>query len=297
MTSKNPTNEFFTYLINSKKAAANTVSAYRLDLCAYTEYAQKCGLDIVKATDMDIEKYKKYLVSKGFSTSSVSRAMSSLRGFYKYLSFSGIISDNPAKSVKNDKNEKKTIDVLTTEEVDRLLSEPDVKDIKGLRDKAMLELMYATGIKVSELISLNVSDVNFQLGCISCHGAESSKHDRKIYIYPTAVKTLRDYLKYSRSYLVDDGFEPLFVNIGGTRITRQGFWKILKSYAARAGINKPITPHILRNSFATHLLENGADINDIKEILGHSDISSTLVYANYLKSKGNKSYLKFHPRA
>ncbi|MBO4343162.1 MAG: tyrosine-type recombinase/integrase [Clostridia bacterium] len=297
MTVKKSINEFFTYLINTKKAAANTVSAYRLDISTYSEYAEKCGFDIVSAKDSDIEKYKKYLVSRGFSTSSVSRAMSSLRGYYKYLNVTGVISSNPAKAVKNDKNEKKTIDVLTSEEVDRLLSQPDVKDIKGLRDKAMLELMYATGIKVSELISLNVSDVNLQLGCISCHGAESSKHDRRIYIYPTAVKTIRDYLKYSRAYLVDDDFEPLFVNIGGTRITRQGFWKILKSYASRAGISKPITPHILRNSFATHLLENGADINDIKEILGHSDISSTLVYANYLKSKGNKSYLKFHPRA
>ncbi len=297
MTAKKSINEFFTYLINTKKAAANTVSAYQLDISTYSEYAEKCGFDIVTAKDSDIEKYKKHLVSRGFSTSSVSRAMSSLRGYYKFLNVTGVIDSNPAKAVKNDKNEKKTIDVLTSEEVDRLLSQPDVKDIKGLRDKAMLELMYATGIKVSELISLNVSDVNLQLGCISCHGTESSKHDRRIYIYPTAVKTIRDYLKFSRAYLVDDDFEPLFVNIGGTRITRQGFWKILKSYAARAGITKPITPHILRNSFATHLLENGADINDIKEILGHSDISSTLVYANYLKSKGNKSYLKFHPRA
>ncbi|MCR5352976.1 MAG: tyrosine-type recombinase/integrase [Clostridiales bacterium] len=297
MTAKKSINEFFTYLINTKKAAANTVSAYQLDISTYSEYAEKCGFDIVTAKDSDIEKYKKHLVSRGFSTSSVSRAMSSLRGYYKFLNVTGVIDSNPAKAVKNDKNEKKTIDVITSEEVDRLLSQPDVKDIKGLRDKAMLELMYATGIKVSELISLNVSDVNLQLGCISCHGTESSKHDRRIYIYPTAVKTIRDYLKFSRAYLVDDDFEPLFVNIGGTRITRQGFWKILKSYAARAGITKPITPHILRNSFATHLLENGADINDIKEILGHSDISSTLVYANYLKSKGNKSYLKFHPRA
>ncbi|MBP5245806.1 MAG: tyrosine-type recombinase/integrase [Clostridia bacterium] len=277
MTAKKSINEFFTYLINTKKAAANTVSAYQLDISTYSEYAEKCGFDIVTAKDSDIEKYKKHLVSRGFSTSSVSRAMSSLRGYYKFLNVTGVIDSNPAKAVKNDKNEKKTIDVLTSEEVDRLLSQPDVKDIKGLRDKAMLELMYATGIKVSELISLNVSDVNLQLGCISCHGTESSKHDRRIYIYPTAVKTIRDYLKFSRAYLVDDDFEPLFVNIGGTRITRQGFWKILKSYAARAGITKPITPHILRNSFATHLLENGADINDIKEILGHSDISSTLV--------------------
>jgi len=216
----------------------------------------------------------------------------------QYLMIADKRSDNPAKGIKNEKVEKKFFEILTGKEVELLLSQPDLADAKGLRDKAMLEVLYATGMKVSELISLDVEDVNLQLEFIKCHGEDRTKKERVVLLYPLAIKSLNNYLNQSRKFIVYDRNEhALFVNVNGERMTRQGFWKILKQYAEQARIKKTITPHTLRHSFAAHLLENGADIKDIKEILGHADISSTQVYAQFLKSRIKSSYLKFHPRS
>ena len=207
----------------------------------------------------------------------------------------GVCENNPAKAVHNDKVEKKELIVLTSKEVEKLLSQPDTSDIKGLRDKAMIELLYATGIKVSELIALDVSDFNAQLSFIRCGSGEK---ERFIPIYPLACKAIQTYLEKSRKLFVSDSEEKsLFVNVTGERMTRQGFWKILKAHVSSAGIKKDITPHTLRHSFAAHLIENGADIHDIQLILGHSDIASTQRYTQFLKEKINNSYIKFHPRA
>lgn len=285
---------FLEYMTNTKKASENTVSAYRCDLNGFESYVFSGNKSAVDFSQDDILEYKKHLSNTGFSVSSVSRIMSSVRGFYKYLFVSGVIEQNPASSVKNDKAPKKDFEILSSSEVELLLSQPDQKTIKGIRDKAMLEIMYATGMKVSELISLSVSDVNIQLGYVAFR--RDTKHERTVFLYPAALRALKEYIDKSRRYLYS-GDDALFLNVNGSAMTRQGFWKILKSYASSAGIAKTITPLTLRHSFATHLLENGADINDIKEILGHADIASTQVYADYIKSRIKNSYLKFHPRA
>ena len=297
MTHVKTVDDFLSYLALSKSASQNTVAAYQRDLTGFAAFTAEIPVDLLSVTGNEIAAYKKALTDKGFSASSVSRAMSSVRSFYKYLLVGGVISENPARAVKNDKVEKKDFEILSAKEIDLLLNQPDTTEIKGIRDKAMLEMMYATGMKVTELITLDVTDLNLVLGYVVCRGEGAKPHERTIFLYPTAVNALKTYLTASRCFLVQDETNALFVNIGGTRMTRQGFWKILKGYAAQDGIEKTITPHTLRHSFATHLLENGADIHDIKEILGHADISSTQVYADYIKKRMKDSYLKFHPRA
>jgi len=289
-------NNYLDFLRDEKQASDNTLQAYRRDILKFVEYADDAGIEDFANADSDIvADFKRHLASVGLSSPSVSRTLSSLRGIYQYLISVGACESNPAKSIHNDKTEKKEMLVLTSKEVEKLLNQPDVNDIKGMRDKAMLEVLYATGIKVSELIGLTVDDVNLQLSFIRCG---SDDKERFIPIYPIAVKAISHYLEKSRKLLVTDGREnALFVNVTGEKMTRQGFWKILKSYAAAAEIKKSITPHTLRHSFAAHLLENGADIHDIQVILGHSDISSTQRYAQFLKNKMQNSYIKFHPRA
>lgn len=289
-------NNYFVYLSDIKKSTDNTLQAYKRDLQKFVDYANASDINDFIDVDTDVvTDFKAHLISVGLSSASVSRTLSSLRGVFQYLISQGVCEINPAKAVHNDKVEKKELMVLTSKEVESLLAQPDANDIKGMRDKAMLEILYATGIKVSELIGLNVDDVNVQLSFIRC--GEGDK-ERFIPIYPIACKCLITYIEKSRKLLVSNAREnSLFVNITGERMTRQGFWKILKSYTQSAGITKTITPHTLRHSFAAHLLENGADIHDIQLILGHSDIASTQRYAQFLKDKMKNSYIKFHPRA
>lgn len=289
-------NTYFDYLRNVKKSSNNTLQAYQRDLQKFVDYLSDIQIDDFALVDSEIvANFKIHLISIGLSSPSVSRTLSSMRGLYQFFVMNGISASNPAKVVHNDKVEKKEIAVMTAKEVEALLSQPDCNDIKGIRDKAMLEILYATGIKVSELIGLNVEDFNAQLSFIRC--GEGDK-ERFIPIYPVAAKAVISYLEKSRKLLVSDNNErSLFVNVTGEKMTRQGFWKILKAYAVKANIKKTITPHTLRNSFASHLLENGADIHDIQVILGHSDIASTQRYAQFLKDKMKNSYIKFHPRA
>ena len=289
-------NRYLAYLRDEKHSPSNTVQAYRRDLEKFFGYAATRDIrSFSQLNEEDVEEYKLYLNAQGLSSSSVSRSLSSLRGLFQYLLSVGLADTNPAKNVHNDKVVRKELNVLTSKEVEALLSQPDVNDIKGIRDKAMLELLYATGIKVSELIGLDLKDLNLSVSCIHCGEGEN---ERLIPLYPVALKAVTTYLEKSRVILAASTDEvALFVNLFGERLSRQGFWKILKSYVASAKITKDITPHTLRHSFATHLLENGADIHDIQEILGHRDLSSTQRYAQYLKDKMKNSYMKFHPRA
>ena len=290
--------EYLDYLENTKKTASNTLAAYRRDLNSYKDFLDAKKLTVSQATSSTVSKYKDCLAKNGKSVATVSRCMSCLRSFYKYLVVTEKVNENPARTVKNDKTEKKFFEILSEDEIDSLLSQPDTTDFKGKRDKAMLEILYATGVKVSELMALDVSDVNLKMQLIKCHGESSKSSERVIMLYPSAVRELDDYLRNARNYFVSDPDESaLFVNVNGERMTRQGFWKLLKNYADSAGISKSITPHTLRHSFATHLLENGADIHDIKDILGHADISSTQVYSDFIKSRVNNSYLKYNHRA
>ena len=289
-------NRYLEYLSGVRHSPVNTIQAYRRDLEKFFGFADIRGVDNFSVlTAEDVEQYKLYLASTGLSASSVSRSLSALRGMFQYLIAVGQMQSNPARSVHNDKATKKELNILTSAEVETLLAQPDTSDVKGMRDKAMLELLYATGIKVSELIGLDLSDVNLTLSFVRCGGKEN---ERFIPLYPVALHALEVYLTRSRTLLTAGSNEKaLFVNISGERMTRQGFWKILKGYVQSAHITKDITPHTLRHSFATHLLENGADIHEIQEILGHRDLASTQKYTQYLKNKMKKSYMKFHPRA
>ena len=225
----------------------------------------------------------------------VSRSVASLRCFYRYLISEGKIKDNPAREVTTEKTVKKLPEILTGKEVELFLEQPECTDMKGYRDRAMLETLYATGMRVSELISLNVEDVNLPAGFVRC---SSRGKERAIPLYPTAVKAISEYLNGVRPQMIASPNETaLFVNMSGERMSRQGFWKVIKHYQEKAGIKKDITPHTLRHSFAAHLLENGADIHALQEMLGHADITSTQIYTQLVKKQLKDVYNKAHPRA
>ena len=288
--------EYSIYLENEKRSSKNTLESYLRDLNQYIEYLASVGIkDAKSVTNATITEYVAFLSRQGKSDSTVSRSIATLRNYYTFLTAMRITSSNPTAGIKGKKVEKKLPDVLTSQEVVTLLQQPDASDFKGCRDKAMLELLYATGIKVSELISIEVSDINFQVGVLHLKGG---RNERIIPMYPAALKSVQNYIIKSRSLIMSDReSNVLFANMNGQPLTRQGFWKIIKYYAEKANINKDITPHTLRHSFAAHLLENGAQLKDIQEMLGHADISSTNIYAQMMRNRYNRSYKKFHPMA
>ncbi len=287
---------FKAYLTNTKKCSKNTLDAYLRDVNQFILYCSQNGAkSIEKVNENYIIKYIEYLTFIGKSDATKTRIVASLHSYFNFLLSQGVIDNDPTKDIKGPKTARKMPDVLDSKEIMLLLSQPDGNDYKSIRDKAMLELLYATGIKVSELIALNVSDINLQIGIIH---TKSSKHERIVPVYPAANKHLTEYCMVARPALVQNSNEEhLFTNMNGQPMSRQGFWKIIKHYADKAGIKKDITPHTLRHSFAAHLLENGAQLKDIKDMLGHSDISSTQIYAQLIKSKYVQSYAKFHPLA
>lgn len=285
------------YLTKVKQASVNTVFSYLRDIRQFSAWLQETeGKNVVDATQMNIRSYLAHLEQDGRSAATVSRTLASLKNFYSYVVSSGFLEDSPVTGeIRVERGEKKLPQILTGKEVELLLSQPACVDAKGFRDKAMLEVMYATGIRVTELIDLDVTNVNLELGVIKCAG---SKRTRLIPLYPAALKALSVYMNEVReSMLAEPEEQALFVNVGGARMSRQGFWKILKHYQQTAHINKDITPHTLRHSFAVHLLENGADLNSVQELMGHSDISSTQMYANLINNKVKSVYEKCHPKA
>ena len=284
------------YLKKVKHASANTISSYMRDIRQFSQWLSlNEGIDVIDATQLNIHKYMRYLEEEGRSGATISRCLASLKNFYLYLVSSGFLEKTPVMDIHIDRGEKKMPQILTGREIELLLAQPVCVDAKGYRDKAMLEVMYATGMRVTELISLDVDDVNLDLGIIKCNGAKKS---RAIPLYPMALRALTMYMRDIReSMLADPDETALFVNVGGFRMSRQGFWKILKYYQAKAGIEKDITPHTLRHSFAVHLLENGADLGSLQELMGHSDISSTQVYTHMINQKLKSVYEKCHPKA
>lgn len=287
---------FADYLELERSASRNTVMSYVRDVTQFSRYLQEQeGVELPQAETGQIERYITYMTGKGKSASSIARSVSSLKSYYGYLQNRGIVRRNPAKDASPIKTERKLPQILTGKEVELFLEQPQCVDPKGYRDHAMLELLYATGIRVSELIGLDVSDVNLAGGFIRC---TSRGKERIIPLYAGAVKALSDYMKDIRKQLVIDPREQaLFVNMSGERMSRQGFWKIIKHYQEKAQIEKEITPHTLRHSFAAHLLENGADLRSIQEMLGHADISSTQIYSHMVKQRLQDVYHKAHPRA
>lgn len=283
------------YLYKVKKASDNTVFSYIRDIRQFSDWADKQGVALVDATQLNIRSYLDHLKVLGKSDATVSRSMASLKNFYTYLVSAGFVEATPLIEIHVERREKKLPQILTNKEIELLLAQPACVDEKGYRDKAMLELMYATGIRVSELIELNLDDVNIDVGIIKCSNA---KKGRVIPLYPAAQKALKVYLKDIRAgMLADPDEQALFVNVNGARMSRQGFWKILKHYQQTAGIEKEITPHTLRHSFAVHLLENGADIDSLQELMGHCDISSTQMYTQMVNQKIKSVYKKCHPKA
>ena len=283
------------YLVREKHASQNTVSSYLRDISQFADYLQARGPELLEVTAETVQSYMDWMLSRGKSAASVTRFLASVKSFYNFQIFSGKVKANPAKGVAAAKAERKYPKILTSKEVDLFLEQPQCVDAKGFRDHAMLELLYATGIRVSELITLDLEDLNLAAGFIHC---SSKGKERIIPLYRTAVKALQDYAWKIRPQLISDEEETaLFVNMNGERMSRQGFWKIIKYYQEKAGIVKDITPHTLRHSFAVHLLENGADLRSIQEMLGHADISSTQIYTHVVKGNLKDVYQKAHPRA
>jgi integrase/recombinase XerD len=287
---------FQKYLAEEKRASKNTVSSYIRDISQFVTYiGSRESVTIVEITRQDIERYIDWLTKNGKSTATISRSVASLKCFFTYLKQTGQLTASPLSNIQTVKTIKKLPQILTNREVETLLEQPECTDMKGYRDKAMLELLYATGIRVSELIALNKDDINLSTGLICCRGADK---ERMIPLYPAAIKALSDYINLVRHQMLALPTElALFVNMSGERMSRQGFWKIIKHYQEKAHIDKEITPHTLRHSFAAHLLENGADLRSLQEMLGHADISSTQVYTQLVKKQLKDVYNKSHPRA
>ena len=286
---------FLKFLQNDKKLSDNTLQSYKRDITQFEKYVEENQINYTKVDEKTIKEYLEHLQEIGKKTSTVSRNLASIRSFYQYLVRNKKVLQDPTNNIQAPKIEKRVPSILTAKEVELLLDQPTDVDLKGIRDKAMLEFAYATGMRVTEIISLNLSDVNFEEAYVSC---KTGTKQRNIPLGTMSLKALKDYVEDARPYLIkDDSVKSLFVNINGKRLTRQGFWKIVKFYKEQAHITKEITPHVLRHSFATHLLQNGAEIKAVQSMLGHSDISSTQVYMQFQKDSLKDIYNKAHPRA
>lgn len=286
---------FFDFLENDKKLSDNTLQSYKRDLKQFKRYIEACEINYNHVKEEDIKDYIKELQEEGKKASSISRCIASIRSFYQFVLKRKKIKVDPTANIQSPKIEKRVPSVLTSKEVELLLDQPKDVDLKGTRDKAMLEFAYATGMRVTEIISLNIDDVNLEEGYVTC---KAGNKQRTIPLGTMSLNALKEYVDDARDVLIkNDDEKALFVNVNGGRLTRQGFWKIIKYYKEQAHITKDITPHVLRHSFATHLLQNGADLKAIQTMLGHSDISSTQVYMQFQDEGLKNIYKKAHPRA
>ena len=289
--------DYITHLMVERNRSRATLAAYRRDLERFLKETPLEGpRSLAALTPPDITGYMKKLRDTGLSAASTARSLAAIKGFYRYLEGLNIVVSNPAETVEAPKLWKTIPQTLSVDEVDRLLCAPDKSTPRGLRDSAMLETMYATGLRVSELVSLVVKDVNFEMGYLSVIGKGSKK--RSVPMGETALETIKEYRTSSRQKLMPGKWaDALFVTRRGEPMSRQSFWKVIKQYALKAGITKDISPHSLRHSFATHLLERGADLRSVQRMLGHSDISTTQIYTHVAKSRMKDVYKKAHPRA
>ena len=288
-------NLFFGFLENEKKVSTNTLQSYKRDLKQFEKYLETSEEGYKDLTNEGIKDYIKYMQEEGKKPSTISRGLASIRSFYQYEAKNKVVEKDPTEGIQSPKIEKRVPSVLTSNEVALLLDQPKNVDLKGTRDKAMLEFAYATGMRVTEIISLNVEDINLETGYATC---KNGKKERTVPIGEMSLKALKDYMLNARHTMIkDDNEKALFVNVNGQRLTRQGFWKIIKYYKEQAHIDKDITPHVLRHSFATHLLQNGADLKSIQTMLGHSDILSTQIYMQFQDESLKNVYKKAHPRA
>ena len=292
---ENDIKNFLEFIKTNKKLSKNTLESYQRDIIQYREHVEKNNINYLKVNNEDILNYLKYLKELNKKPSTISRHLASIRLFYQYLLKNKKIKEDPTKGIQSPKIEKKAPSILSSQEVSLLLEQPNGEDLKSIRDKAMLEIAYATGMRVTEIISLNVEDIDLNASLVTCKNANKQ---RIIPLGKMSLNALKEYMSTARPNLIkDENEKALFVNINGRRLTRQGFWKIIKYYKEQAHITKEITPHILRHSFATHLLQNGADLKSIQTMLGHSDISSTQIYIQFQDDSIKNIYKKAHPRA
>ena len=291
------TDDFIEYLRKEKRMANNSCDAYRRDVSEFVSFEAARGItDVTQSSSTEMVAWLHQLKEKGRSASTVNRKVASVRAFYRYLMEKGFVSSDPTSGIRSPKIERKEIEYLTIQEIDRLLESPD-DSVRGVRDRAILEVLYATGIRVSELIELNLDSINLRMGFVTCDGPGSRA--RIIPLGRPARAALEKYLSESRTQMVRENTEEqaLFVNQYGSRITRQGLWKILKDYGEKAQLEHSLTPHTLRNSFAVHMLQNGADLKSLQELMGHDDITATQVYLSATKSRLKDVYDRAHPRA
>ncbi len=288
-------NQFLDFIQNEKKLSDNTLQSYSRDISQYKKYLETNNIQYLKVEKEQISSYMEYLQEIGKKKSTISRSLASIRSFYQYLIRIKKIKHDPTENIQSPKVEKRVPSVLTSQEIELLLNQPKNVDLKGTRDKAMLEVAYATGMRVTEIILLDVDDVHLTEGYVTC---KSIGKQRNIPLGSLSIHALKEYMEDARPIMIkDENEKSLFVNVNGKRLTRQGFWKIVKFYKEQAHITKDITPHVLRHSFATHLLQNGADLKAIQTMLGHSDISSTQVYMQFQDNGLKNVYKKAHPRA
>ena len=287
--------DFILYLHETKNTSKNTEVSYERDLKKLIRYLQEQNLNsFSEVTSTDLQGYLNKIKNENLAAATISRNLASIRALYHYLVKTGIVSEDPTEAIHTPKIEKRLPEILSVEEVDRLLKQPDIRTPKGIRDNAMMELLYATGMRVSELIHLKTTDINLQMGYVVCH---DNGKERIIPIGNVSRNAILQYMEHSRGFFTRDTKEnALFTNCSGKSMSRQGFWKVLKGYAADAGISRDITPHTLRHSFAAHMLQNGADVKSVQEMLGHADISSTQIYLGLSVSKMRDVYMKAHPR-
>ena len=287
--------KFLEFIEKDKKLSKNTFESYQRDIMQYKEYIDSNKIEYKSVENENIVNYLKSLEDLGKKPSTISRHLASIRLFYQYLLKNKFIKEDPTKGIQSPKIEKKAPSILSSKEVSLLLEQPNGEDLKSIRDKAMLEIAYATGMRVTEIISLNVDDVDLDALSVMC---KNGNKQRIIPLGKLSIKALQEYIETARPNLIKvEDEKALFVNINGKRLTRQGFWKIIKYYKEQAHITTEITPHVLRHSFATHLLQNGADLKSIQTMLGHSDISSTQVYMQFQDDSIKNIYNKAHPRA
>lgn len=287
-------NEFESFLVNDKNVSKSTLSSYKRDITGFSKYIDNLKVDLVSASRNHILSYILSMQDSGKANASVMRSIASLRSLYSFLISKGTITKNPVLGITPPKAEKRMPQFLSHMEIDALLESPDLSTVRGLRDKAILEIMYASGLKVTEVITLNLNDIDTDLGYIKCSRGSGI---RIVPLGKPAVNAAKSYIGVARPQMACDGEKTLFVNCNGHSMSRQGLWKLIKEYADKTGIRKSITPHSLRHSFAVHLMENGADLISIQEMLGHKDASSTQMYARMFHGRLREVYNKAHPRA
>jgi integrase/recombinase XerD len=293
-----PLDAYLTHLTVERRLAANSIEGYSRDLSGLANFAEKHGKSVEDLTRPDLEGFVRDLMAEGRSPRSVARAVACYRGFFRFLVIDGRLTASPAADLRPPRAWKVLPRYLGVEDVDRLMTQPEVNTPRGLRDRALIELLYATGMRVSELLSLRPADVNLEASYLTCTGKGDKQ--RIVPIGDEAADWVGKYVQQSRPALLGKRKSPrLFVNArgGGPGLTRVGFWKILKGYALQAGLTSDLSPHMLRHSFATHLLERGADLRAIQMMLGHADLSTTQIYTHVLEQRMRSVYDRFHPRA